>query len=164
MSETAELASKLQVEGEKFSAFFGGLTDEQWKSEIYTEGSTWTIRSILSHLMTAERAFVKLFEDVRGGGQGVSEGFVIDRYNARQQEKTREMSPAELLQAYRDVRAQMVAWVSRLSDAELERQGRHPFLGITTLREMIKMVYVHNQMHYRDIKRVLNPVLRDENG
>jgi uncharacterized damage-inducible protein DinB len=155
MTEAADLASKLQTEGEKFSAFFGGLTDQQWDSEIYTEGSVWTIRSVLAHLMTAERAFVRLFEEIRQGGKGVSEDFVIDRYNARQQEKTRELSTAALLEQYRGVRAEMVAWVSSLNDADLESRGRHPFLGETTLREMIKMVYIHNQTHYRDIRRVL---------
>jgi uncharacterized protein (TIGR03083 family) len=156
MSEAADLAGKLQSEGEKFNGFFGGLTEEQWGTEVYTEGSAWTIRSILAHLVTAERAFVKLFEEIRRGGAGVSEDFVIDRYNARQQEKTRELSPLDLLAQYRSVREEMVSWVAGLSDAELERRGRHPFLGVTTLREMIKMIYIHNQTHYRDIRRVLN--------
>jgi len=156
MSEAADLARKLKSEGEKFSGFFEGLTEQQWDTEVYVEGSVWNIRSILAHLMTAERAFVKLFESIRQGGLGVSEDFVIDRYNARQQEKTQELSPAELLQQYQDVRGQMVAWVSGLDDSDLERRGRHPYLGVTSLREMIKMVYIHNQTHYRDIRRVLN--------
>ena len=155
MSEATELAGKLRAEGEKFSEFFGGLSEEQWKAQIYTEGSTWTIRSILAHLMTAERAFVKLFEQIRLGGEGVTEDFVIDRYNARQLEKTSAMTVAELQAEYQRIRGQMAAWVEGLKDAELERRGRHPFLGITTLREMIKMVYIHNQAHYRDIQRVL---------
>ncbi len=155
MPETANLAAKLKSEGEKFSAFFGGLTPEQWNTEIYTEGSTWTVRSILAHLMTAERAFVRLFEDVRQGGPGASEDFVIDQYNARQQEKTRDESPAQLLAEYREARERMIAWVSALNEVDLERTGRHPFLGMTTLREMIKMIYIHNQTHYRDIRRVM---------
>ena len=155
MSETAELAQKLKSEGEKFTAFFGGLTDDQWKREVYTEGSVWTIRNILSHLMTSERAFVKLFESIRLGGTGVSEDFVIDRYNERQQEKTMELTPAELLEQYKAIRAEMIAWVSGISDSDLEKTGRHPFLGITTLHEMVKMVYIHNQTHYRDLRRVL---------
>ncbi len=155
MPEAADLAVKLKSEGEKFSGFFGGLTPEQWSAEVYTEGSVWTIRSILAHLMTAERAFLSLFEDIRKGGPGVSDDFVIDRYNARQQEKTRDQTPTELLESYRSMRGRMVAWVAGLEDGELERTGRHPFLGVTTLREMIKMVYIHNQTHYRDIRRVL---------
>ncbi len=157
MSEATELASKLRSEGAKFNTFFGALTPEQWSTKIYTEGSTWTIRSILAHLVTAERAFIKMFEDVRQGGPGASEDFVIDRYNARQQEKTRDLKPAELLEQYRSLREQMATWVAGLDDRDLERVGRHPFLGMTTLREMIKMIYIHNQTHYRDIRRKMNP-------
>src|SRR5512146_1835180 len=156
MSEAANLAAKLKSEGEKMSSFFAGLTPEQWSAEVYTEGSAWTIRSILAHLMTAERAFVRLFEDVRQGGPGASEDFSIDRYNARQQEKTHDLSSDELLNGYRDARAKMIVWVSALHDSDLERTGRHPFLGVTTLREMIKMIYIHNQTHFRDIRRTLN--------
>jgi uncharacterized damage-inducible protein DinB len=155
VSEVAQLAEKLKSEGEKFSAFFTGLTNDQWKLEVYTEGSVWTIRNILAHLMTSERAFVKLFESIRQGGVGVSEDFVIDRYNASQQEKTKELTPRELLGQYQSIRAQMIKWVSGLTDADLEKTGRHPFLGMTTLREMIKMVYIHNQTHYRDLRKVL---------
>jgi len=155
MSETAELAQKLTSEGEKFAAFFGSLTDDQWKKEIYTDGSVWTIRNILAHLMTSERAFAKLFENIRQGGGGAAEDFVIDRYNASQQEKTKDLTPQELLKQYKAMRAQMVEWVSNISDSDLEKTGRHPFLGVTTLREMIKMIYIHNQTHYRDLRRVL---------
>jgi uncharacterized damage-inducible protein DinB len=155
MSEITELAQKLKSEGEKFAAFFGGLTDDQWKKEVYTEGSVWTIRNILSHLMTSERASLKLFENIRQGGNGAAEDFVIDRYNASQQEKTKELTPIQLLEQYETMRAQMIEWVSGISDLDLEKTGRHPFLGVTTLREMIKMIYIHNQTHYRDLRRVL---------
>jgi uncharacterized damage-inducible protein DinB len=155
MSETTELAQKLKFEGEKFAAFFGGLTDDQWKKQVYTEGSVWTIRNILAHLMTSERAFIKLFESIRRGGGGVAEDFVADRYNASQQEKTKELTPIQLLEQYKARRAQMIEWVSGISDSDLEKTGRHPALGVTTLREMVRMVYIHNQSHYRDLRRVL---------
>lgn len=156
MPEAADLARKLTTEGERFAAFFASLTDAQWQTEVYTEGAVWTIRNVLAHLMTAERAFLRLFADICAGGPGTSEDFSIDRYNASQQAKTQALLPAEVLQEYRDVRAQMVAFVSGLQESDLQRVGRHPFLQVTTLREMIKMVYIHNQTHYRDLRRVLN--------
>jgi hypothetical protein len=155
MPETAELAAKLKFGGEKLSSFFDGLTDSQWNAEVYTEGAVWNARNILAHLMTAERAFVKLFENIRQGGTGVSEDFVIDRYNASQQRKTSEWDTRQLLQEYRAARTAMVQWVSGIGDSDLEKSGRHPFLGVTTLREMVKMIYIHNQMHYRDLRRAL---------
>ena len=90
MSELNDLADKLQAEGEKFFALFAGLTDQQWESEVYTEGETWKIRNVLSHFVTSERGLVKLFERIRTTGEGTAEDFSIDRYNTAQQQKTKD--------------------------------------------------------------------------
>jgi len=155
MSEVAELAEKLKVDGDRFVQFFSGLSEEQWTQEVYTEGATWTVRNVLAHFVTSERGLLKLFEQIRLGGSGATDDFSIDRYNAAQQHKTRELNTAELLQQYKSVRADSITWVSGLKDEELEIKGRHPFLGETIIREMIKMLYVHNQIHYRDMKKTL---------
>lgn len=155
MSEVADLAEKLKTEGERMAAFFAELTDEQWSAEVYTEGETWSIRNVLSHYVTSERGLVKLFERIRATGEGVADDFSIDRYNASQQAKTKDLTPAELLGQYKQTRADSIQWVSGLKDEELEIKGRHPFLGETVIREMIKMLYLHNQLHYRDVKRAL---------
>lgn len=155
MSEINELAQKLRSEGDKVIAIFSGLTDDQWNREVYTEGSTWTIRNILSHFVTSERGLLKLFEQIRQGGEGAADDFSIDRYNAAMQERTKEATPQELVEQYKEVRANAVTWVSGLREAELEIVGRHPFLGKTVIRDMIKMLYIHNQNHYRDMKKAL---------
>ena len=155
MTELSDLAQKLKLEGDKFYSLFAGLADEQWQMEIYTEGETWTIRNVLSHFVTSESGLLKLFERIRTTGEGASEDFSIDRYNAVQQQKTKEMPARELLEQYKEVRSNSVAWVSGLKEEELEIKGRHPFLGMTTIREMLKMLYIHNLTHYRDMKKVL---------
>jgi hypothetical protein len=155
MSEITEMAEKLKSEGEKFISIFAGLTEEQWHKEIYTEGTTWTIRNVLSHFVTSERGLIKLFERIRQTGEGVSEDFSIDRYNAAMQVRTQRLTPHELLEQYKTIRAESVAWTSGLSEDDLEKRGRHPFLGMTTIREMIKMLYIHNLTHYRDMKKVI---------
>lgn len=155
MSEVTELAEKLRSEGEKMVSIFSSLREDQWQQEVYTEGSTWMIRNVLSHFVTSERGLVKLFEQIRQGGAGSPDDFSIDRYNASMQERTKELSPQELLEQYRQVRAHTISWISGLEEAELGITGRHPFLGQTELREMIKMLYIHNLTHYRDMKRAL---------
>jgi uncharacterized damage-inducible protein DinB len=156
MSEVTELAEKLRSEGERFVSIFSSLTDEQWQAEVYTEGATWTIRNVLSHFVTSERGLIKLFEQIRQGGAGAADDFSIDRYNAAMQARTKELPPQELLEQYKTIRAESIAWTAGLSEEDLEKQGRHPFLGRTTIREMIKMLYIHNLTHYRDMKRALN--------
>lgn len=155
MSEIAELAEKLRSEGDKIVSIFSGLSEDQWNREVYTEGTTWTIRNVLSHFVTSERGLLKLFEQIRQGGAGAADDFSIDRYNAAMQARMKEASPQELLEQYKGVRAHAVAWVSGLKESELEIPGRHPFLGQTAIRDMIKMLYIHNLNHYRDMKKVL---------
>ena len=155
MSELDELADKLRTEGDKFTALFAGLKDDQWQAEVYTEGETWTLRNVLSHFVTSERGLVRLFEQIRLGGAGAADDFSIDRYNAAQQQKTKDLSRQDLLEQYKAVRADSIAWTLSLSELDLEKQGKHPFLGMTSIREMIKMLYLHNQVHYRDMKKVL---------
>lgn len=155
MSEITDLAEKLKSEGEKFAAIFAGLTAEQWQTEVYTEGTTWTIRNVLSHFVTSERGLIKLFEQIRQGGAGSSAEFSIDRYNASMQARTKTSTPQELLEQYKSVRAESIGWVLGLKESDLELTGRHPYLGPTVIREMIKMLYLHNQLHFRDMKRVI---------
>jgi uncharacterized damage-inducible protein DinB len=155
MSETTELAEKLKTEGERMLQFFSGLSADQWTSKVYTEGTAWTIRNVLAHFVTSERGLIQLFEQIRTTGQGADDDFSIDSYNASQQQETEDLAPAALLEQYKQVRADAVAWVSGLKEEELEISGRHPFLGETVIREMVKMLYLHNQLHYRDVKRAL---------
>lgn len=155
MSELTDLAEKLKSEGERFVAIFSALADAQWQTDVYTEGTVWTVRNVLSHFVTSERGLVRLFEQIRLGGAGAADDFSIDRYNAGQQEITKELTPLELLEEYKSVRADSVDWVSGLQESDLEKTGRHPFLGQTTIREMVKMLYLHNQIHYRDLKKAL---------
>ena len=152
---TAWLAERLRKEGEKVIAYFTHLTDEQWQTEVYTEGETWTIRNVLAHFVTSERGLLKLFERIRAGGPGAAEDFSIDRYNARQQHKTKDLTPQELLEQYTNVRENTVIWVTGLSEVDLQIEGRHPFMGQVQLVEMLKMLYLHNQIHFRDFRKLV---------
>ena len=157
MPETtpAWLAERLRKEGEKVITYFSALTDEQWSTEVYTEGNTWTVRNVLAHFVTSERGLHKLFKRVLEEGVGVSDDFSIDYYNARQQEKTKDLLPDELLEQFADVRGDLVKWVSKRSQEDLAVEGRHPYMGQVNLGEMLKMIYLHNQIHFRDFRKLI---------
>lgn len=157
MTETpAFLAERLRVEGEKTSAFFEALPPNQWETMVYTEDAHWSVRSILIHFVYAEKSFLKLLPYVQAGGPGVSEDFDIDSHNALQQTKAEKLTNEELQNEFKQGRAEMVRWVSGLAQDDLQKTGRHPFLGITTLGEMIKLVYRHHQIHFRDVRQHLH--------
>ena len=149
----AFLAERLRAEGERTATFFAALTGDQWQQVVYTEGAEWKVRDMLAHFVSVEKSILKLFENIREGGMGANEDFSVGRFNAEQVSKLAEISPPDLLAQYQEARAKMIAWVSGLSESDLQKTGRHPFLGVTTLSEMIKMVYRHNQIHLRDLRR-----------
>ena len=157
MTETpAFLANRLKSEGDKTLAFFYSFEDAKWEIKVYTEGTEWTVRNILAHFVSAEQGFLRLFRDILAGGAGAAEDFDIDRFNARQQEVTKSASHQELLRDFQEIRSEMISFVNALSLQDLQREGRHPFLGLTTLAEMIKMIYRHNQIHYRDLRKLID--------
>ncbi len=158
----AFLVERLKTEGEKTAEFFSGLTEQQWTLPVYAEGETpdnpgagWTVRSMLSHYVSSELELRRLFENVQNGGSGAHEDFDVDQYNAGQQKKMAELPPQQLLEQFAAARAEMVAFVSTLSEADLEKRGRHPYLGLMSLGAMIKVVYRHNRLHERDLREIL---------
>ena len=152
----AFLADRLKSEGDKTIAFFNSLKDENWEITVYTEGSEWTIRNVLAHFVSAEQGFIRLFKEILADGKGAADDFDIDRYNAKQQELIKDTSRQELMKIFQAGRFEMISLVGRLSIEDLQREGRHPFLGLTTLAEMIKMVYRHNQIHHRDLRKLID--------
>jgi hypothetical protein len=45
--------------------------------------------------------------------------------------------------------------VAEMDNNDLEIQGRHPFLGVAPLSDIIKLIYRHNQIHIREIRKTL---------
>lgn len=153
--QVKQIARRLQEKGAETVAFFRGLAPEDWEKRVYTEGTRWDVRRVLCHFVSAERSFLRLFEDIMAGGEGTPEDFDLDRFNESQVAKMDGLSPEELIRRFEEARAAMVAFVEGLSEADLEREGRHPFFGMDRLEKFLKLVYRHNMIHERDVRRAL---------
>ncbi len=155
MDDASVLATKLRLDGEKFTTFLQTLGEDERHAAVYTDGAHWTVRSVLAHVMSAESVFVRLFRNIQQGGAGVDAEFDIDRFNASEQTRLEQLSWVELLGKFQGGRATMIEFVKTLTVEDLEKVGRHPFLGVTNLRDMVKMIYIHDQTHLRDLRRAL---------
>jgi len=141
---TGQIANRLREKGEETLGFFAGLAAAQWEAEVYTEGVRWTVHAVLCHFVSAERAVVGLVRDVLTGGEGMPEGFDVDAFNAAQ---VAQLSGRE-----------MVALVAGMDDSDLERVGRHPYFGVDKVERFLKLVYRHNMIHERDVRKALDAV------
>lgn len=151
-----ELADALHSEGEKTLAFFKELTLPQMQAQIYDDGLAWTTHDLLAHFVEVEGSIGRVMRSVSEGGEGVAADFNINRWNEKNTtEMSQQHDDTALLAEFAARRAANVEWARSLSDEALERRGRHPALGETELKHMIKLMYIHLIGHQRDIKRKL---------
>jgi uncharacterized damage-inducible protein DinB len=155
MADTPEgLSERLLREGEKVLAFFQDLDSERFERPVYSEGADWSVREVLAHFVSTEKAFSSLLENVLGGGSGAPEGFDIDAYNQRKVAALKDMAVQDLLVEFQEQRLRTAESVANLDVEQLQRMARHPFLGVAPLVDIIKLIYRHNQIHLRDVRRI----------
>lgn len=150
---TAHISERMLSEGQRTLAFFRTLTPEQWDITIYTEGSEWAVRDVLAHFVSAESGMTRLVESILSGGAGTPDDFDLNAYNERKVAGLKGVSTEDLLAQFAAMREKSVALTRCLSLEDLDKTGRHPWLGVTTIGEILKMMYRHNQIHQRDIRR-----------
>ncbi len=148
------LADRLVLEGKKSLEFFRQLTPEQYELLVYADGSAWSVHKILAHFVSAEREFGRLIRDVLTGGGGAPEEFDLDQFNELEVNEKVSGNLTDLLDQYEKHRRSNAQLVADMTAEDLERLGRHPYLGVVPLEEIIKMIYLHNQIHQRDIRRL----------
>lgn len=150
-----ELANTLEAEGAKTLEFFNSLASEQWDLPIYSEGPGWRAHNLLAHFTEVEGSISKLIRQIVEGGSGVPEDFDIDRWNLKHTGEISAQDRDWLLAEFGRRRSATVDMVRALSNIDLEKRGRHPALGVTEVKRMVRTMYLHIQGHQRDIKRVL---------
>ncbi|HJO33766.1 MAG TPA: DinB family protein [Anaerolineales bacterium] len=163
---TRHLASRLQKSGDATRAFFGGLRPQDWQHTVYRGGSQWPVRAVLAHFVSAESAMQELLQDILCSNPGAPADFDIDAFNESEVKRLGRRDPQELLLDFKAARAATVALVEGMSAPDLQRRGRHPWLGNAPLSKIIKLIYRHNQIHERDTRRALraraaNPIAQE---
>lgn len=136
--------------------FFSQLTPQQLETEVYEGEVKWTARQILAHFATIESSMHRLFKDIQSGGPGSPPDFDVDRFNRTQVKKLDGHGLTELIEKFESVRNETIAIVSRMSDADLDREGRHAFHGHGKLDRFIRWAYEHVDLHIEDIRKALD--------
>jgi hypothetical protein len=144
----------MKEEGEKTAAYFESLERSDWEQQVYTTGSGWRVRQLLAHFISAERAFEHFIRDVMKGGPGAPRDFDIDAFNESEVPQL-EAAPPELIDAYRETRSRTLKLLDEVGSSDLRLRGYHPWFGDSQLEDMLKLIYRHNIIHLRDIRRAL---------
>jgi uncharacterized protein (TIGR03083 family) len=149
------IVKRLRDEGAKAAAYFRGLGRADFAQQVYTTGPTWRVRDVLAHFVSAEKIFREYGLQILAGGPGAPEDFVIDEFNLIQVAALRDADPPNLIEQFEAARAATVAMMAGMADSDFDRIGRHPWFGRVPLEHMGKLIYRHNMLHERDIRKAL---------
>jgi len=154
-NELEHIRQRLVVEGEKTLKFFESLSDQDWDQQVYTTGSQWHVRQVLAHFVSAEWAYQKYLRDVLRGGPGAPQDMDIDAFNEVETPKLSENAPAELITMMQSARNDSLRLVDDLSEDDLTLFARHPWFGEKEIGWYLKLLYRHNIMHLKDVRKAL---------
>jgi DinB superfamily len=137
--------------------------DEGWT--MNNEGpDTFSPYDVIGHLIHGEKT------DWRPRTEmileyGLSETFVpYDRFAQHSDSKGKSIQ--QLLDEFASIRKTNMEWFRslQLSEADLDRQGNHPILGIVTLRQLLATWVIHDLTHIAQVTRVMAKQYKDEIG
>ncbi|MBN2149674.1 MAG: DinB family protein [Anaerolineales bacterium] len=152
-----QLAQRLSENADKSLEFFRSLTPEQWEKAIFSDIARWNARQVLAHFASAEMGRATLIQDILSGGAGSPENFSVDAFNEQEVNRLDHLSVDELIQQFASLRQETARLVASLAQEDLVRPGRDPFLGQTTLEEIIQLTYRHTQIHLREMRKAIEP-------
>ena len=58
------------------------LSTEQWQTTVFAEGDTWTVATVLAHLVESERGMSIHVHKIRKGEATIADDFDLERWNA----------------------------------------------------------------------------------
>ncbi len=116
----------------------------------------WSIRDNLAHLADAERAHRRFVGAVLKGRSTRLEGFDLDRWNEEHVARRADQTPEDVLDALRSERQETLTFIADLPHDAWDRVGDHPALGEVSVRHVIRVIGVHERMHLKEIRRLLD--------
>lgn len=150
-----KLLKRLDDVGQQVLVFFNQLDETAWIVQVYTEGEAWTVHQILAHFVSVERAFQWLIDDIVSGGAGTPKDFDLDRFNHEQVRSLQTQSRKQLLDTFQSERRATLKLVSHFDPDDYLKEGNHPWFGRLSITAILKLLYRHNKLHIRDIRRTL---------
>jgi len=127
-------------------------------------GETWSPFDVIGHLIVGEVTdWVPRVRIILEQG----EARTFDKFDRFAQfELSKERTLASLLDEFASRRAENLRQLEalRLTEADLEKRGTHPFFGTVTMRQLLATWVAHDLDHVIQVSRVLARQYADEVG
>lgn len=159
MDKVAEITKEQEAAYQELQELFGGLDDADWGRSVYGHSEGWTVRDLLSHLVTAGSGLLGVAQLIAEGRLEMPSDFDLDRWNRRQVEKQAERTVPELLESLGEVQRNVLAYLDVLTAHDgatiLSRHGHHAVFGESTVELILRRIYQHDREHAAQIRQAL---------
>jgi len=136
---------------------------EPWAMRNEGDG-TWSAYDIVGHLIHGERThWIPRARRILDFGEAKP----FDRFDRFAQERASAgKSLPELLDEFAALRTECLDALRamKLCDADLDRRGTHPLLGVVTLSQLLTTWAAHDLTHLHQLSRVMAHQVRDDVG
>lgn len=161
--DTATIKAKLNDERAKLLESFANLPREAMLKPF--GDADWTIKDLLAHVAMAESVNVKFakmmvtretpvqLKELAADYPDFPGEFELDKFNAWMTERWRAKSLDEILAALNATRADTLAWLDTVTPEQLERSGAHAVWGNQSVRQMLRILVIHDKFHRGDIEK-----------
>jgi hypothetical protein len=132
------------------------LTPEQWEMPAPSEADApWKARDVLAHLAVSEGGQLGQITRCLAGEVTVPADFDLHRFNRGSVKKRADKSPAELIQEIETGHAQVLDALEKVSEADLDKTGRHARGDTLTIEQFFIRITEHRRTHAEELQRAL---------
>lgn len=131
------------------------LLRSDFEGSLPSANPAWDVRAVMSHLVGAKVGMLARVRQAGRSSAGLPTDFYLERWNRRQVEKRagrrHEELAAELDRAHRE----LMSFMAGAGDDVLDSPAEHPVAGPTTVRGILRIIYLHEQEHIAEIRAAL---------
>jgi hypothetical protein len=132
------------------------ISPEQWERPAPSESDApWKARDVLAHLAVSEGGQLGQITRCLAGEVTVPTDFDLNRFNRGSVRKRADKTPAELIQEIETGHAQVLEALARVSEADLDKTGRHARGDTLTVEQFFIRITEHRREHAEELQRAL---------
>ena len=151
-----KLRQTIEADDATSLAIFRRVSPEQWERPVPSdEGANWKARDVLSHVTISEGGQLAVIQRILAGQGGVPEDFDLNRYNRRAVQKQVERKVDDMLTSIKSDHAQVLAALDGMSEADLDKTGRHARGDTLTVAQFFQRITEHRRQHAEELARNL---------
>lgn len=125
--------------------------DWSWRSDV----NEWSLTEVICHLRDVEKeVHQRRFKDLIGRDNVFIPGVSADEW--AEIRKYRDQDGPTTLNEFLTYRQETLDILAELDTDVWNRQGRHAYLGLTSMSELLQIAVRHDEIHWDQINRLIN--------